>query len=76
MHKGRNLIQTLERSVDMIINPPTSGELRVDTQIVSPPDSNSVIIPMTRLSDLPAIMQTCGSTAKQNVIQTKCLHWR
>ena len=75
-HKGWTLIQSLGKAIKVILNPPTGGEQRVDTNdgIVEPPSATEALVPIPRISEAPATMQTCDPTTKQYLIATARTH--
>ncbi len=67
-HKGRMLIKELGKAIKAILQPPDAGEQRVDDYIreVEPQRANEDIAPITRISNVPAIMRARDPTAKRN----------
>ena len=57
-HKGRTLIKELAKSIKNILTPPARCEQKVDNNIreVETQCKNEDIVPITRISDAPAIM--------------------
>jgi hypothetical protein len=75
--KGRAFIQKLQGNIDAILHPPVHDKQRVDTADSNPPTLvNTLAVPITRISNALAIMQTCDPTTKRQLIKTKCVHQR
>jgi hypothetical protein len=75
-HKGQKLIKCLQKALNDILTPKTSVEQRVTKNIEVSPVESEEPLPITRISDAPAIMQTCDLMAKRNLSKTKCTHWQ
>jgi hypothetical protein len=77
-HKGRALKKALRKAIKAILHPPDASEQRVDNSIheVETQRANEDIVPITRISDAPAIMRACDPTAKRNLIKDTCIHRR
>ncbi len=74
-HKGRALIHQLKNAIKGILAPPVNGK----QWVVTPPNGapsipNNTQVPITRISEAPAIILTRDPMAKQNLIKTKRLH--
>jgi hypothetical protein len=63
-HKGRQLITGLQKALDDILTSPTNEEERVNNNTVEPPSTTEAHMPIPRISNAPAIMQTRDLTAK------------
>jgi hypothetical protein len=76
-HKGRALICQLKTAIKGILALPVNGKQRVVALPIGAPSiPNNTQVPITRILEAPAIMQTRDPMAKQNLITTKCLHRR
>ncbi len=73
-HKGRQLITRLQKALDDMLTSPPNKEERVNNNTVVPPSTTEAHMPIPRISNAPAIMQTRDLTAKQNLITTACTH--
>ena len=65
-HKGRILIKALGKAIKAILSPPVESEQRVDDRIpvVETQRAYENVMPITRISDAPAIMKARNPTAK------------
>jgi hypothetical protein len=73
--KGRKFIWKLQGAIDAILHPPVRNEQRVDATDSNPPAPvNTLAVPITRISYMPAIMQTHDPMANQQLIETKHAH--
>jgi hypothetical protein len=73
-HKGQKLIKCLRKALDDIFTPQTIVEQRVTKSIEVPPVENEDPLPITQISDTPAIMQMHDPTTRCNLSKTKCTH--
>jgi hypothetical protein len=75
--KGRAFIWKFQGDIDAILHPPVGDKQRVDAADTNPPTPvDRLAVPITRISDAPAIMQTQDPTVKRQLIKTKCVHQR
>ncbi len=77
-HKGRTLIKSLGKVIKAILTPPSANKQRVDNSIreVATQRKTEDIVPITRISDAPAIMKERDPTAKRNLIKDTRTHQR
>jgi len=77
-HKGHTLIKVLANAIKNILTPPAVSEQRVENNIreVETMRENEDIAPITRISDVPAIMKARDPTAKRNLIKDARTHRR
>ena len=75
-HKGRALIKELGKAIKAILHPPAAGEQRVDNNIsaMETQRANEDMVPITRISDAPAIMRARDPTARRNLIKDTRTH--
>ena len=76
MHKGCTLIKSLGKAIKAILNPPIVSKQRVDNSIheVAIQRETEDIVPITRISDAPAIMKALDPTARRNLIKDTRTH--
>jgi hypothetical protein len=70
MHKGQKLIKCLWKALDDILTPQTGVEQRITKSIEVPPVESEDPLPITQISNAPAIMQTRDPMAKHNLSKT------
>jgi hypothetical protein len=76
-HKGRALIHQLKSAIKDLLVLPVSCKQRVVTPPIEAPSiPDNTQVPITRILEVPAIMQMQDPMAKQNLIKTKRLHRR
>ncbi len=75
-HKGCTLIKSLGKAIRAILTPPIASKQRVDNSIreVATQRKTEDIVPTTRISNAPAIMNTRDPTAKRNLIKDTRTH--
>ena len=78
MHKGQKLIKCLRKALNDILMPQAGVELRVNdaNKNVAAATEQEDPLPITRISNAPAIMQTRDPMVKQNLIKTTRTHCR